>query len=188
MVLCYIEVLKDDTVLIRNCPPLSSRKRFTLERIVASPEREARRIHEAALLAQKKANAERTSVSVEAKQKTSWKDLGRKVKRSAEEKVEVEVETDKSTDAVHALRTLAGSGGAVETAEEVVQSSETTKATAESSESAPSTDSTQASSVANSQVSQTTKSEVTYTDEVGNTKEKSTDESASEKPSDSSSR
>lgn len=28
---------QDDEVLIRNCPPISARKRFTLERIIKSP-------------------------------------------------------------------------------------------------------------------------------------------------------
>lgn len=44
---------KDDVVIIRNCPPVSARKRFKLERIVKSPETEreqlrARRLVEAA--------------------------------------------------------------------------------------------------------------------------------------------
>lgn len=30
----------DDSVLIRNCPPVSARKRFTLEKVVRSPETE----------------------------------------------------------------------------------------------------------------------------------------------------
>ncbi|KAL1747539.1 hypothetical protein HDZ31DRAFT_31692 [Schizophyllum fasciatum] len=33
---------KDDEVLIRNCRPLSARKRFTLEKIVRSPETESK--------------------------------------------------------------------------------------------------------------------------------------------------
>ncbi|KAI0037060.1 hypothetical protein K488DRAFT_26676, partial [Vararia minispora EC-137] len=32
------QLLIDDTVLIRNCPPISKRKRFTLESVIASPE------------------------------------------------------------------------------------------------------------------------------------------------------
>ncbi|EEB99666.1 hypothetical protein MPER_00613, partial [Moniliophthora perniciosa FA553] len=31
---------KDDVVIIRNCPPISARKRFKLEKIVKSPETE----------------------------------------------------------------------------------------------------------------------------------------------------
>ncbi|KAG7099112.1 hypothetical protein E1B28_000985 [Marasmius oreades] len=43
---------KDDVVIIRNCPPISARKRFKLERIVKSPETEreklrAQRVEEA---------------------------------------------------------------------------------------------------------------------------------------------
>ncbi|KAI0826871.1 hypothetical protein BC628DRAFT_1286356, partial [Trametes gibbosa] len=34
-----------DTVLIRNCPPISARKRFTLEKVVKSPEREREALH-----------------------------------------------------------------------------------------------------------------------------------------------
>jgi len=30
----------DDTVVIRNCPPVSARKRFTLEKVLKSPEME----------------------------------------------------------------------------------------------------------------------------------------------------
>ncbi|KAH9994545.1 hypothetical protein BJV74DRAFT_831114 [Russula compacta] len=30
----------EDSVLIRNCPPISARKRFTLEKVVRSPETE----------------------------------------------------------------------------------------------------------------------------------------------------
>jgi len=30
----------DDSVLIRNCPPVSARKRFTLEKVLRSPETE----------------------------------------------------------------------------------------------------------------------------------------------------
>ncbi|ETW77233.1 hypothetical protein HETIRDRAFT_327712, partial [Heterobasidion irregulare TC 32-1] len=35
----------DDSVLIRNCPPISARKRFTLEKVVKSPEQERERAH-----------------------------------------------------------------------------------------------------------------------------------------------
>lgn len=35
----------DDHVLIRNCRPLSARKRFTLERIIKSPETEREEAH-----------------------------------------------------------------------------------------------------------------------------------------------
>ncbi|KAH9884393.1 hypothetical protein C8Q73DRAFT_660940 [Cubamyces lactineus] len=34
-----------DTVLIRNCPPISARKRFTLEKVLKSPEREREELH-----------------------------------------------------------------------------------------------------------------------------------------------
>ncbi|KAI0325979.1 nucleic acid-binding protein [Cubamyces sp. BRFM 1775] len=34
-----------DTVLIRNCPPISARKRFTLEKVLKSPEREREDLH-----------------------------------------------------------------------------------------------------------------------------------------------
>ena len=34
-----------DTVLIRNCPPISARKRFTLEKVIKSPEREREALH-----------------------------------------------------------------------------------------------------------------------------------------------
>ncbi|KAF5374838.1 hypothetical protein D9758_000396 [Tetrapyrgos nigripes] len=34
----------DDMVLIRNCPPVSARKRFKLERILKSPETERQRL------------------------------------------------------------------------------------------------------------------------------------------------
>ncbi|KAI0698643.1 hypothetical protein C8Q76DRAFT_589335, partial [Earliella scabrosa] len=34
-----------DTVLIRNCPPISARKRFTLEKVLKSPEREREALH-----------------------------------------------------------------------------------------------------------------------------------------------
>jgi small subunit ribosomal protein S17 len=42
---------KEDYVLIRNCPPVSATKRFTLDRILRSPETEraARRAQEAVL-------------------------------------------------------------------------------------------------------------------------------------------
>ena len=35
----------NDTVLIRNCTPISARKRFTLERVIKSPEREREALH-----------------------------------------------------------------------------------------------------------------------------------------------
>ncbi|KAH9939083.1 uncharacterized protein BXZ73DRAFT_44130 [Epithele typhae] len=34
-----------DTVLIRNCPPISARKRFTLERIIKSPVADREALH-----------------------------------------------------------------------------------------------------------------------------------------------
>ncbi|OJT15579.1 hypothetical protein TRAPUB_6179 [Trametes pubescens] len=34
-----------DTVLIRNCPPISARKRFTVEKVIKSPEREREELH-----------------------------------------------------------------------------------------------------------------------------------------------
>ena len=34
------ELRINDTVLIRNCPPISARKRFTLETVLKSPETE----------------------------------------------------------------------------------------------------------------------------------------------------
>ncbi|TFK77214.1 nucleic acid-binding protein, partial [Pluteus cervinus] len=34
------KLLKDDIVVIRNCPPVSARKRFKLERVLKSPENE----------------------------------------------------------------------------------------------------------------------------------------------------
>ena len=34
-----------DTVLIRNCPPISARKRFTLEKVIKSPERDREALH-----------------------------------------------------------------------------------------------------------------------------------------------
>ncbi|KAH9063268.1 hypothetical protein EDB87DRAFT_1604911 [Lactarius vividus] len=36
----FVELRTEDSVLIRNCPPISARKRFTLEKIVRSPETE----------------------------------------------------------------------------------------------------------------------------------------------------
>ena len=44
----YPELLEDDQVVIRNCPPVSARKRFTLERVLASPAAEAAAIAAAA--------------------------------------------------------------------------------------------------------------------------------------------
>ncbi|KAI0070099.1 nucleic acid-binding protein, partial [Panus rudis PR-1116 ss-1] len=35
----------DDTVLVRNCPPISARKRFRLEKILKSPETEREEMH-----------------------------------------------------------------------------------------------------------------------------------------------
>ncbi|KAK7468771.1 hypothetical protein VKT23_003272 [Stygiomarasmius scandens] len=35
---------KDDVVIIRNCPPVSARKRFKLEKILESPETERERM------------------------------------------------------------------------------------------------------------------------------------------------
>ncbi|KAK1233027.1 hypothetical protein PQX77_003830 [Marasmius sp. AFHP31] len=37
---------KDDVVIIRNCPPVSARKRFRLERVVKSPETERQILRE----------------------------------------------------------------------------------------------------------------------------------------------
>ncbi|VDB85139.1 unnamed protein product [Peniophora sp. CBMAI 1063] len=42
------KLLEDDQVVIRNCPPVSARKRFTLERVLASPAAEAAAIAAAA--------------------------------------------------------------------------------------------------------------------------------------------
>ncbi|EPS95808.1 hypothetical protein FOMPIDRAFT_1101779, partial [Fomitopsis schrenkii] len=39
------ELRHGDLVLIRNCPPISARKRFTLEQILRSPEREREQAH-----------------------------------------------------------------------------------------------------------------------------------------------
>ena len=39
----------DDSVLIRNCPPVSARKRFTLEKVVRSPETERDLAHATAV-------------------------------------------------------------------------------------------------------------------------------------------
>jgi len=36
----YTGLRVDDIVMIRNCPPISKRKRFTLEKILKSPETE----------------------------------------------------------------------------------------------------------------------------------------------------
>ncbi|KAH9911855.1 uncharacterized protein B0H18DRAFT_961574 [Fomitopsis serialis] len=41
----YPELRHGDLVLIRNCPPISARKRFALERIIQSPEREREKAH-----------------------------------------------------------------------------------------------------------------------------------------------
>ncbi|OCH88836.1 nucleic acid-binding protein [Obba rivulosa] len=40
------QVLQGDTVIIRNCPPISARKRFALEKIVKSPETERLKLHQ----------------------------------------------------------------------------------------------------------------------------------------------
>lgn len=40
-----LELRIDDTVLVRNCPPISARKRFTLEKILKSPETERDEMH-----------------------------------------------------------------------------------------------------------------------------------------------
>ncbi|KAL0565405.1 hypothetical protein V5O48_016620 [Marasmius crinis-equi] len=37
---------KDDLVIIRNCPPVSARKRFKLEQIIKSPETERKKLRE----------------------------------------------------------------------------------------------------------------------------------------------
>lgn len=39
------QLRQGDTVLIRNCPPISARKRFTLERVLKSPETERDEMH-----------------------------------------------------------------------------------------------------------------------------------------------
>ena len=41
----FPELRIDDTVLVRNCPPISARKRFTLEKILKSPETERDEMH-----------------------------------------------------------------------------------------------------------------------------------------------
>lgn len=47
----YAALRVDDVVLIRNCPPISKQKKFTLERVIKSPEEEleTRRAQEAQL-------------------------------------------------------------------------------------------------------------------------------------------
>jgi len=45
----FIELRVDDSVLIRNCPPVSARKRFTLDKVVRSPETERDIAHAAAV-------------------------------------------------------------------------------------------------------------------------------------------
>ena len=42
-----VELRIEDSVLIRNCPPVSARKRFTLEKVVRSPETERDLLHAA---------------------------------------------------------------------------------------------------------------------------------------------
>ncbi|KAF9813953.1 hypothetical protein IEO21_05389 [Rhodonia placenta] len=39
------QLRQGDTVLIRNCPPISARKRFTLEKVLKSPETERDEMH-----------------------------------------------------------------------------------------------------------------------------------------------
>jgi hypothetical protein len=34
---CFVELRMEDSVMIRNCPPVSALKRFTLEKIMRSP-------------------------------------------------------------------------------------------------------------------------------------------------------
>ncbi|TBU24219.1 nucleic acid-binding protein [Dichomitus squalens] len=56
----------NDTVLIRNCPPISARKRFTLEKVLKSPERAREELHarqaaEAAVRLQAEPNATATA-------------------------------------------------------------------------------------------------------------------------------
>ncbi|KAI8996216.1 hypothetical protein BD414DRAFT_533930 [Trametes punicea] len=43
--LTFLVLRMNDTVLIRNCPPISARKRFTLEKVIKSPEREREALH-----------------------------------------------------------------------------------------------------------------------------------------------
>ncbi|KAI0057311.1 nucleic acid-binding protein [Artomyces pyxidatus] len=45
------QLLREDSVVIKNCPPISARKRFTLDSIVSSPERERALAHSAAAAA-----------------------------------------------------------------------------------------------------------------------------------------
>ncbi len=45
-----VELRVDDSVLIRNCPPVSARKQFTLEKVVRSPETERDLAHAAAVV------------------------------------------------------------------------------------------------------------------------------------------
>jgi hypothetical protein len=44
-----IDLRVEDSVLIRNCPPVSARKRFTLEKVVRSPETERDLAHATAV-------------------------------------------------------------------------------------------------------------------------------------------
>ena len=41
----FPELRIDDTFLVRKCPPVSARKRFTLEKILKSPETERDEMH-----------------------------------------------------------------------------------------------------------------------------------------------
>lgn len=45
LILSHSELREGDTVLIRNCPPVSARKRFKLEKIIKSPETERDEMH-----------------------------------------------------------------------------------------------------------------------------------------------
>ncbi|KAI0321498.1 hypothetical protein OF83DRAFT_1051085 [Amylostereum chailletii] len=42
-----VQLRLDDAVVIRNCPPVSARKRFALDRVLRSPERERAQAHAA---------------------------------------------------------------------------------------------------------------------------------------------
>jgi len=47
----FVELHMEDSVLIRNCPPISARKRFTLEKVIRSPETERALAHATASVA-----------------------------------------------------------------------------------------------------------------------------------------
>jgi hypothetical protein len=49
-ILVLVELRVDDSVLIRNCPPVSARKQFTLEKVVRSPETERDLAHATAVV------------------------------------------------------------------------------------------------------------------------------------------